>query len=196
MVKHAKVSESLKLECSKAQLAAATANTKFCIAHKELDKLSKIFPNKNDRILSEYEKREILGRSIHSIVVKLFPWVGDRECTLEVMKFLTASNMFGKEAAEIATIKLACAYTMTVNFEPHLVLEEMDTNCEGTFNQGSMQHLYNIEDNGKGSVAYLHGHSLTTPVHSLTVARAYLDNFISFTVPVQRNENEDAKPQG
>ena len=44
MEKHAKVIESLKLDCSKAQSAATTANTKFCIAHQELDKLSKISP--------------------------------------------------------------------------------------------------------------------------------------------------------
>ena len=50
------------------------------------------------------------------------------------MKCLTAGNMFGKEAAEIAIVKLARAYMRTVVFKLHLVLEEMDSSCEGTFN--------------------------------------------------------------
>ena len=58
----------------------------------------------------------------------------DQECTLEVMKCFTAGDMFGKEAAEIATIKVARAYMRTVVFEPHIVLEEMECNA------ASVQH--------------------------------------------------------
>ena len=114
---------------------------------------------------------------------------------MKLMKSLVERDIFGKEAAHIATIKLSRAY-MRMLFEPFAILKEIDTNCNGTFNQSLASHLYHIEDNGPGTPAYKHDNSLITPVLSITHCRKLLNKLVTGVVKTERNVDTEKSKHG
>ena len=62
-------------------------------------------------------------------------------------------NIFGKQAAEYSTVKLARAYVRKTIDGPS-ILKKIDTSESGYLNLSATNSMYQIEDKGPGTIVY------------------------------------------
>ena len=176
--------------------AADAAQNEARSAKEELSRISKIFGDINcDTFLPEEEKLKKISALACDVFKEFFPGEDNRNLAVKLQACLSNGGVFGVDAGKYATIKVARAY-MRMKFEPWRILKEMDTNCEGTFNQSSVHHMYKIEECGPGTLAYKHGHSAIPGTKLITEVRAVLNRFIKKTLPISRNVDHKKKRYG
>ena len=141
-----------------------------------------------DSTLPCEEKLKAISTLTLNIFRGFFPNMDQKKMAVMLQSCLSNGDIFSASAGRYATIKLARAY-MRMKFENWRVLKEMDMSCEGTFNQSSLNHLYRLEECGRGSFAHTHGHSAITPTYAITEARALLNQAIRQVIPIQRNRD-------
>ena len=138
---------------------------------------------------SDEELDGVMRRHLKSALKATYGKKAKRFYTLKIMELATDSQLFGDDASEFATKKVARAYGRMV-FEPLRILKHLDTHPTGTCSQNSIDDFAHLENYGPGTVAYKHGESLITPKSAITYAHAQLNRFILKTCKVYHNTDK------